>query len=129
MFDVDHFKRINDAHGHLQGDAALCHVAQVLDRGRGSNDAVGRVGGEEFVVLLHGVSGADALPAADRLRAAVATTPPPAQELPALTVSGGVAVYPQDGRDWDQLFATADRRLYAAKHGGRNRVEGPPLAA
>jgi len=129
VFDVDHFKRINDAHGHLQGDAALCHVAHVLDRGRGSNDAVGRVGGEEFVVLLDGVSGADAVPAADRLRAAVAATPPAAQELPALTVSGGVAVYPQDGRDWDQLFATADRRLYAAKHGGRNRVEGPPLAA
>lgn len=118
LFDVDHFKRVNDTLGHLAGDAALRDVAAVLDGNKRAVDVAGRIGGEEFVVLLTEEGREGALAAADRLREAVA-------RLLTVTVSGGLAVYPSDGLDWDQLFAVADQRLYAAKNGGRNRVEGP----
>jgi diguanylate cyclase (GGDEF)-like protein len=126
VFDVDHFKRVNDTHGHLAGDAALRHVAAVLNAGRRDVDLVGRIGGEEFVFLL-GEEGLDgALRAADRLRetVAAATLAYGTQTL-AVTLSGGLAMYPADGDEWDSLFAVADQRLYRAKQGGRNRVVGP----
>jgi diguanylate cyclase (GGDEF)-like protein len=126
VFDLDHFKRINDTHGHLAGDAVLKHVAQVLSSGTRSVDVVGRIGGEEFVAVLSEEQGAGAMAAADRLRQEVATSKLEygGQTLSA-TLSGGLAMYPEEGTDWDHLFAVADRRLYVAKNGGRNRVEGP----
>ncbi len=126
LFDVDHFKRVNDTYGHLVGDAALRHVAAVLNAGRRDVDLVSRIGGEEFVVLF-GEEGLDgAVRAANRLREEIAAAglSHEAQTL-SVTISGGLAMYPADGEDWDHLFAAADRRLYRAKHGGRNRVEGP----
>ncbi len=123
VFDVDHFKRVNDAYGHLVGDAALRHLAAVFSRQKSETDVIGRLGGEEFVALLdldraEGVKGA-----ADRLRQSIAASRLEHGALTlGLTVSGGLATYPAEGSDWDQLFAIADRRLYAAKNGGRNRV-------
>ena len=126
VFDIDYFKKINDTHGHLGGDAALCNVARMLDAARRSVDVVGRIGGEEFVVLFSEQESASALTAANRLRELVAAMPLPYGEaLISMTLSGGVATYPADGEEWDALFASADRRLYAAKNAGRNRVEGP----
>ncbi len=127
VIDIDHFKQVNDRHGHGVGDAALRHVAEVLSSGLRTVDGVGRIGGEEFVVLLGEEGSAGARAAAERLRQALAASPlhPGGVNLP-LTFSGGLALYPADGEDWDALFTVADGRLYQAKHGGRNRVEGPP---
>ncbi len=123
LFDVDHFKRINDTHGHLAGDAALKHVAGLLSEEKRNGDVVGRIGGEEFVVLLAEERLDGAIVAANRLRERVAATKLQCEgsEL-SISVSGGLAMYPADGTDWDQVFAAADQRLYAAKMGGRNRV-------
>jgi diguanylate cyclase (GGDEF)-like protein len=123
VFDVDHFKRVNDTYGHLAGDAALRHVAAVLANEKRTNDVVGRIGGEEFVVILPEEDATGAAIAANRLREAVATAPLAAGgAVFSVTISGGIGVIPQDGRDWDAVFAAADHRLYAAKEGGRNRV-------
>lgn len=125
VFDVDHFKKINDTYGHGTGDIALRFVAQRLGIGMRELDTVGRVGGEEFVVLLEGEGHATALDAANRLREIVAADPLVAGGgVLSITLSGGVATYPDDGNDWDRLFNIADRRLYAAKGRGRNRVVG-----
>jgi diguanylate cyclase (GGDEF)-like protein len=125
VFDVDHFKHVNDTYGHTVGDTALKHVAAVLEQNRRQVDIVGRIGGEEFVVVLTEEPGEGATEAADRLREAIASVPLPDQGLQ-LTVSGGVATYPFDGRTWDEVFAAADHRLYDSKENGRNRVTGPP---
>jgi diguanylate cyclase (GGDEF)-like protein len=127
IFDIDFFKRINDTHGHLAGDAALKHVARLLDGAKRSVDVVGRIGGEEFLLLFSEHDAARAISAANRLRELVAAMPSPyaGEILLSPTLSGGVATYPEDGRDWDTLFAAADGRLYAAKAGGRNRIVGP----
>ncbi|HEX4384965.1 MAG TPA: GGDEF domain-containing protein [Myxococcales bacterium] len=126
VLDVDHFKRFNDEHGHLTGDAVLTHVASVLGQTKREGDVLGRVGGEEFVLLFAGQKAREALEAVDRLRERVAdsTLAHGGREL-RVTLSAGVAVFPGDGADWDSLFAAADLRLYAAKNAGRNRVAGP----
>ena len=124
VFDIDHFKRVNDTYGHALGDEVLKAVAKAFSGAKRSEDVLGRIGGEEFLVILGQQSIAGAKEAADRLRHAVgaAEVTVGADRVP-VTVSGGVALYPEDGQDWDHLFATADRRLYAAKAGGRTRVE------
>ncbi len=128
LFDVDNFKQINDSRGHLVGDLALRHVAGVMAATKRDIDTVGRIGGEEFVVIFseEGPDGAEA--AANRLRRRIAESAlqHDGADVP-LTVSGGVAVYPGDGTDWDSLFAVADRRMYAAKSAGRNRVVAPSV--
>lgn len=126
VFDVDHFKRINDIYGHLAGDAALRHIASILDTSRREVDLAGRVGGEEFTVILGEEGAEEAFVAANRMREAIAATPFEYQALKIpLSISGGISTYPADGTEWDRLFAAADDRLYAAKEGGRNRVIGP----
>ena len=126
LVDIDHFKQINDSRGHQAGDRALQGLAAVLrDASRGV-DVVGRVGGEEFVVVLSEEPLEGALAAAERLRARVAaSTVGYDHSALTLTVSGGLAMYPADGGSWDELFAAADRRLYESKAGGRNRITGP----
>jgi diguanylate cyclase (GGDEF)-like protein len=124
LFDVDHFKQVNDRHGHAAGDKVLRAVGAALDQGKRSEDVLGRIGGEEFLVLLAQPSASGAREAADRLRLAASAAQVGADAGPVrVTVSAGVAMYPDDGRDWDHLFAAADRRLYAAKNAGRDRVE------
>jgi diguanylate cyclase (GGDEF)-like protein len=124
LFDVDHFKQVNDEHGHGVGDTVLQGIANVLAGAKRNEDVLGRIGGEEFLVVLAQQTREGAAEAAERFREALRST-----ELAAgskalrMTLSGGVALYPDDGAHWDALFAAADRRLYAAKRGGRDRIE------
>lgn len=123
MIDIDHFKRINDEHGHAGGDRVLCAVATVLrDTVRGS-DAVARWGGEEFVICLPRVPLATAQLLAEKLVARVAATPMLVNEHTQvmLTLSVGAAEL-QPGEALATAIASADAALYAAKRAGRNRV-------
>ena len=125
LFDIDHFKLINDTYGHYVGDGVLRHIAAALDQGKRAEDVLGRIGGEEFMVILPHHERAASLAAAERLRQTVeAARPEAGGTMPGATVSGGVALYPDDGEDWDRLYVAVDRRMYRAKHAGRNRVEG-----
>lgn len=124
IFDIDHFKQVNDRHGHATGDEMLKAVAAAFSADKRNEDVLGRIGGEEFLMLVAQQSIEGAREAAERLREAAgrAHVDTGADKV-RVTVSAGVALYPEDGQDWDHLFAVADRRLYAAKRGGRNRVE------
>jgi diguanylate cyclase (GGDEF)-like protein len=121
MIDVDHFKVFNDRHGHLAGDEALAEVARVLSEAARAEDRAGRVGGEEFALLLPGADEASAGGIAERVRQAVQAN---RGRFGPLTVSLGVAGWDAErhGDDGAGLRAAADARLYAAKAGGRNRV-------
>ncbi|MCQ4165440.1 GGDEF domain-containing protein [Tahibacter harae] len=123
LVDIDHFKAINDRHGHEAGDLALQQVARLLQAAAGSGDLAGRQGGEEFVVLLAAAGAAQALAAAGRLREAVRAQPLQLGAAPvAITVSIGVAVA-QGEHSLDDLLRRADAALYQAKAAGRDRVE------
>ena len=125
LFDIDLFKQINDTCGHYVGDAVLRHIAGVLDKHKRGEDVLGRIGGEEFLVILPQHDREQCLRAADRLRQAVEGTRPHEEAAtPTATLSGGVAMFPEDGEDWDRLYMAADRRMYRAKGAGRNQVEG-----
>jgi diguanylate cyclase (GGDEF)-like protein/PAS domain S-box-containing protein len=119
LFDVDHFKAINDSHGHDAGDVALKHVAEVARQISRESDMLVRLGGDEFVLYLPGVSGAGAHVIAQRLRETVAHSTPPG--VRGVTISIGVAERRKDDTVESWLRA-ADTALYAAKQGGRNRV-------
>ena len=118
--DVDHFKRINDSHGHAVGDRVLIELARLIrDNMRGA-DIFARWGGEEFIILTPETSAAEAARLADKLRLLFETCH--AKDLPQFTVSFGVAEFAK-GDNLDTLFAKADQALYRAKETGRNRVE------
>lgn len=128
MLDIDHFKNINDSHGHLTGDRALQRVAETLRQGLREVDLLGRLGGEEFAALLPEVSLAQALDVAERLRAgveALRVSNPDGEPL-RMTVSIGVALRRDAGDDLESLLVRADSALYQAKSGGRNRTEYAP---
>jgi diguanylate cyclase (GGDEF)-like protein/PAS domain S-box-containing protein len=134
LFDADHFKRINDRHGHLGGDAVLRQLGALLVSTFRQVDVVARVGGEEFAVLLPSSTLAGAAAVAERLRALVAGEAVEfGGERIGCTVSAGVAAAVEDEPlDLDTLIKRADQALHAAKAGGRNRVEcwnGAPDAA
>lgn len=120
--DVDHFKRVNDHHGHAGGDAALAHVAAVMRGVARASDRLARVGGEEFALLLPATDRAGALRAADRLLQAVRERPLHygGAEVP-LTVSIGVSVVDSAAEELAQLWKRVDAALYAAKAQGRDR--------
>lgn len=131
LLDVDHFKRINDTLGHAAGDDALQRLVGILRDGMRAQDTLGRMGGEEFIVLLPGVGAAQALAAAERLRGAVEQARPVLSGTPwPMTVSIGVAALAGE-EDFEALLRRADGAMYAAKRGGRNRVaaSGEPLVA
>ncbi len=122
MIDIDHFKRVNDAHGHQAGDAVLTGLGERLEAQLRKVDRVCRYGGEEIAVILP--STAAATQTAERLRSVVAAAPfavADGKTVP-ITLSIGVATYPTDGAGIDKLVSAADNALYAAKAGGRNRV-------
>jgi diguanylate cyclase (GGDEF)-like protein len=119
MLDIDHFKRINDQHGHQVGDDVLRAFSEELSGRVRATDCVGRWGGEEFLLILPETTRLSALVLLDELRARVARPHP---GLPSFTVSVGVAELPADGEGLLELVAVADARLYEAKHAGRNRV-------
>ena len=118
LIDIDHFKQFNDTYGHLVGDEVLRGVAAVLAEGCRPFDLAGRFGGEEFVVLLPGIASQEGRRVADRLRAAVASAALPAP----VTISAGVSCSPDGCTVPEILLGDADRALYEAKRGGRNRV-------
>ena len=124
MVDLDHFKRINDTHGHPVGDIVLREVARRFNRQVRSVDRVARFGGEEFVLILLQTDLTSAMDVARRVCAAVARDPFFTEEQHPLTItaSAGVAVLPNHAADARVLLAMADRALYAAKLQGRNRV-------
>lgn len=125
MFDLDHFKRINDSRGHLGGDAVLQHVAQLIAGVVRSEDVLARYGGEEFVVLARGIPLEKAAQLAERLRVAVAQAEVPFEGEPIrVTLSCGVAALADctTGQGPKDLVGCADARLYRAKAGGRNQV-------
>jgi diguanylate cyclase (GGDEF)-like protein len=133
--DIDHFKYLNDRHGHPAGDAALREVAQLLTGHIRKVDMVARVGGEEFMVLLPRTDAKDAGMVAEKLRSALQNhrfAGGPDQPSGALTVSIGVTeLCATDDEHGDSLIVRADQALYAAKHAGRNRVfiHAPPVGA
>jgi diguanylate cyclase (GGDEF)-like protein len=129
LLDVDHFKRINDTHGHPAGDAVLRYVARLIRAQLRGNDVVARYGGEEFVLLLPATPLPAALEIADRIRRVIAaqSMPVDVSEPLRITVSIGAALLPAaDEADTAEqaaaLVQRADQALYAAKQGGRNRV-------
>lgn len=123
LFDLDHFKRINDTFGHEQGDRVLRAVVDGLKGALRAADLVGRLGGEEFAVLLPQTGGAGAVEAAERVRAAVASVRVPAGgNFPWVSASVGVAGVAAGELDVGRALQRADRAMYVAKDGGRDRV-------
>lgn len=121
LFDLDHFKRVNDLHGHEQGDKVLASVGQILTTSIRASDFAARFGGEEFLVLLPDTARAGAVEVAEKLRRAVERLE--LVNVGSVTASFGVAALPEDASEPEYLLRTADRAMYAAKARGRNRVE------
>src|SRR2546430_17360780 len=131
MMDIDHFKAVNDKHGHLVGSQTLEEVGSLITKALRAGDVAARFGGEEFAAFLLNADCAQGLVAAERVRAAVESHPfsavrrgsaQDAGETLRLTISVGVASYPDDARDPIELVELADTALYRAKNLGRNRV-------
>lgn len=128
MIDIDHFKRFNDTYGHAGGDEALQVVAQMLRESCRATDVVARYGGEEFALILPGVMSARAADLLERIRRVIAVKPihlPGRSKMATVSVSIGVALWPDDGQTPDEIMRCADLRLYQAKEQGRDRVVGP----
>lgn len=123
-FDLDHFKHLNDTHGHAVGDATLIGVVELAGRMLRPGDAVARLGGEEFCLVLAGLDGKDAAAIVERLRHAVANLDIPGPNGSVqVAASFGIACFGPHGQDWPALLKAADNALYRAKRNGRNRVE------
>jgi diguanylate cyclase (GGDEF)-like protein len=123
MLDIDHFKRVNDVHGHATGDLVLCAMVDACRRCLRASDYLGRIGGEEFVCVMPEPSAADALACAERIRGEIAALRVPAGAGPLrITVSLGVAVLDQAHDHWEALLRAADAALYRAKTAGRDRI-------
>jgi diguanylate cyclase (GGDEF)-like protein len=118
MVDIDHFKSLNDTHGHQAGDEVLRNVAAALACECRDFDTPARYGGEEFAVVLPGCGPEEAVVIAERLRRAVSAAP----SIVPVTASAGVATYPSHAGDADTLVRAADQALYQSKHEGRNRT-------
>jgi two-component system cell cycle response regulator len=129
LLDVDHFKAVNDTHGHAAGDVVLREIAERVRGHLRSADVVARYGGEEFMVVMSGATAEDGRLVAERLRGAIAQQPVAVEgQVLSVTASVGVAGGPA-GTVADELVAAADAALYRAKKAGRNRVEiAPPDA-
>ena len=125
VFDVDHFKRLNDTHGHDAGDAVLRALGGLLQTHVREGDIACRYGGEEFVIALPGASIEIARERAEALRDVTEKLASliPGRSVEKVTISLGVAGYPDHGATWQEAIQAADKALYRAKQGGRNRVE------
>ena len=126
LTDLDHFKDINDTYGHLSGDSTLKEFAQVLERGLQNTDAViARYGGDEFVVILKNCDRQNVSAICDTIRQNVANKEfilSDSKKSLRLTVSIGIAEFPQDGLTQEELFGKADEALYSSKQLGRNKL-------
>jgi two-component system, cell cycle response regulator len=129
VIDADRFKSLNDTHGHLSGDLVLRKIGVILRDSFRESDTAGRYGGEEFVVILPETNIEAAQRKLESLRHLVANTPVvlgPRGEKVQVTISAGLASFPNDGEDAAELFALADERMFQAKKKGRNRVVAGP---
>jgi len=125
IFDLDHFKRVNDNYGHLTGDRVLQGTAEVLRRTVRDTDIAARWGGEEFMVILPDTGKEGAWGAAEKVREALGKQlfqDEDGNPVTKVTLSGGISTFPEDGRQQTELVAAADKALYLAKGTGRNRV-------
>jgi len=125
IFDIDDFKHYNDTNGHQEGNVVLGGVARIMKEAGRRGDILARYGGEEFVALLYGATNDEAARFAEAMRVAIEAQPflgGEKQPQGCVTISAGVATYPIDAVDAPALLEKADRRLYRAKEGGRNRV-------
>ena len=124
LFDLDHFKKYNDRFGHAAGDAALREVSSFVQRHSRAEDIVCRYGGEEFLLVLSDCSSADLVRRAEQIRQGVKALrlEHDQRDLGTITLSAGVALFPEHGRTVDELFQVADAALYQAKKDGRDRV-------
>jgi diguanylate cyclase (GGDEF)-like protein len=122
MLDLDHFKRLNDEHGHLVGDQVLREVASAIAGALRTSDTAYRYGGEELVVLLRETGLEEAAKVAERIREAIAGVVLPDRLTVTVTASAGVAARQATMSHYTELVAAADQALYDAKRRGRNRV-------
>jgi two-component system cell cycle response regulator len=125
MIDVDHFKSLNDMHGHATGDLVLQKIADALRGAFRKTDIVSRYGGEDFVIAMPDTSTDGAVKKLERLRQAIAEMPMPFSKdggTPNITISAGLTGFPNDGGREEQLLGAADQRLLRAKAEGRNRI-------
>ncbi|MDQ0112376.1 diguanylate cyclase (GGDEF)-like protein [Paenibacillus harenae] len=120
VIDIDHFKSVNDKYGHHKGDETLVHLARILESECRKEDLVCRLGGEEFVAILPMEALRGGTELAERVRSKVESAISPTGKP--ITVSIGVAHYPEHGRDFEEVFQRADEALYEAKRTGRNRT-------
>jgi diguanylate cyclase (GGDEF)-like protein len=130
VIDADRFKSLNDAHGHLVGDIVLRKIGEILNDSFRQSDTAGRYGGEEFVVILPETDIDAAQRKLESLRELIASTPVAlsSREEVQMTISAGLASFPQDGEDVAEVFAVADARMFQAKREGRNRVVAGPVS-
>jgi diguanylate cyclase (GGDEF)-like protein/PAS domain S-box-containing protein len=130
MIDLDHFKRVNDRYGHAVGDEVLRHYALLLEEAMRTVDLAGRMGGEEFAILLPGADASAGCAFAERLRVRTAASPLIHDgQVIAVTASFGVAAMKASDMSASDVLKRADAALYRAKQGGRNQVAGPPVHA
>jgi diguanylate cyclase (GGDEF)-like protein len=124
LLDLDHFKRVNDTWGHPAGDAVLKNVASVVSKSVRSTDLVGRLGGEEFIILLPGTSVLAARKLAEKVRSRLEANPTLFEQTTIRTTAsiGLAGTTAAEKREFDQLYNDADKALYAAKQRGRNQV-------
>ncbi len=126
MLDIDYFKQYNDTYGHLVGDRILTSICEAIRHNIKQTDAVGRWGGEEFVISLPGANGSQAFQVAKRIAETMRGLRVGDREnhtIPIPTISQGIAVYPSEADEIYRLIDVADRRLYIAKERGRNQIE------
>ncbi len=126
MMDIDFFKQYNDTYGHLVGDRILKTLCTAIKHHIKQSDAVGRWGGEEFIISLPGASGLQAMQVAERIgetMAALRVEDREQRTIPVPTVSQGIATFPREADEIYHLIDLADRRLYIAKERGRNQIE------
>jgi diguanylate cyclase (GGDEF)-like protein len=128
MLDIDHFKQYNDTYGHVSGDEMLTAVCKTIMRHIKRTDFIGRWGGEEFAVALPGANGEQAYEVARRIHESISSLKisAPDCDIPAPTLSQGIAQFPLEVNDMMGLVDLADRRLYVAKERGRNQIEPVP---
>jgi len=126
MIDIDGFKKFNDAFGHPKGDAVLRALGALMRSASREGDVPCRIGGEEFAFILPETGKADGLVFAERFRKRVESSVMAPDSLNPITVSIGLAAFPQDGRNSDEIVWASDEALYESKRAGRNRVTAYP---